>query len=161
MGPSDNPDQKDSDGDGVGDACSDKDSDGDGFPDNIDNCPFVANDQKDSDGDGIGDVCSLCTGKTCNDGNPCTIDSCNGLTGACIFTVVSSCSSGDLDGGGVSISDAFMALRFAAGITNPTASDGIKGDVAPFVNGKPQPDGRIDIGDVIVILRKAVGLVRW
>jgi hypothetical protein len=35
-----------------------KDTDKDGVPDNIDNCPRVANpDQKDSDGDGIGNAC--------------------------------------------------------------------------------------------------------
>jgi hypothetical protein len=54
-----NPDQADSDGDGIGDACMVyQDSDGDGIPDKSDNCPNVAtSDQTDSDGDGIGDVC--------------------------------------------------------------------------------------------------------
>ncbi len=52
-----NADQKDTDGDGVGDVC-DVDDDGDEVNDDTDNCPLVANsDQKDSDGDGIGDVC--------------------------------------------------------------------------------------------------------
>jgi hypothetical protein len=50
-----NPDQADSDHDGVGDACSDSDSDG--FEDAVDNCPRVANDQEDLDEDGVGDVC--------------------------------------------------------------------------------------------------------
>jgi hypothetical protein len=37
------------------------DSDGDGIPDNVDNCPHVANpDQKDTDGDGVGDACDNC-----------------------------------------------------------------------------------------------------
>jgi Thrombospondin type 3 repeat len=51
-----NPDQKDSDGDGIGDVCDDSDSDG--VTDDKDNCTTVSNsDQRDSDGDGIGDVC--------------------------------------------------------------------------------------------------------
>ena len=63
-----NRDQKDSDGDGVGDACDqtasvestqvESDFDGDGIPDKDDNCPAVSNqEQADSDGDGTGDSC--------------------------------------------------------------------------------------------------------
>ncbi len=37
------------------------DTDGDGVPDQLDNCPNIANpDQADADGDGIGDVCEVC-----------------------------------------------------------------------------------------------------
>ena len=37
------------------------DTDGDGVPDNIDNCPTVANaNQADADGDGVGDACDNC-----------------------------------------------------------------------------------------------------
>merc|ERR1712130_701303 len=51
-----NPNQKDADGNGVGDAC--QDSDGDGVTDAKDNCPSAANtNQLDSDNNGIGDAC--------------------------------------------------------------------------------------------------------
>lgn len=52
-----NPDQADSDGNGVGDACT-PDYDGDGISDWSDNCYYTPNpDQSDIDGDGTGDAC--------------------------------------------------------------------------------------------------------
>ncbi|MCB9551669.1 MAG: hypothetical protein H6705_07255 [Myxococcales bacterium] len=64
-----NPDQRDSDGDGRGDACdlcpgpdgNQGDRDRDGRGDNCDNCPDHPNpDQADSDGNGTGDACQMC-----------------------------------------------------------------------------------------------------
>jgi len=63
-----NPDQKDADGDGIGDkcdkapneSCSTADSDSDGVADYIDNCPRIANGgQSDDDGDGNGNTCDF------------------------------------------------------------------------------------------------------
>ena len=67
---------------------------------------------------------------------------------------------GDLNGDGcVDIQDAMALLRISLGLDPVTPQALAHGDVAPLVNGVPQPDGTIDVGDVLVLLRKIVGLV--
>jgi hypothetical protein len=56
------------------------------------------------------------------------------------------------------LTDALKSLNFAMKVEIPTATDILHGDVAPLVNGIPQPDGKINLGDTIVILRRVVGL---
>ncbi|MBP7148653.1 MAG: thrombospondin type 3 repeat-containing protein [Acidobacteria bacterium] len=68
-----NANQRDTDGDGSGDAC-DADDDADGVPDGSDNCPLAANPgQQDGDADGVGDVCEA---DTDDDGVPDAADDC-------------------------------------------------------------------------------------
>ena len=53
-----NPDQLDTNKNGIGDACEYGDIDNDGVIDSTDNCKYAANpDQKDEDNDGVGDAC--------------------------------------------------------------------------------------------------------
>jgi hypothetical protein len=66
-----NPNQADTNGDGIGDACENTDSDGDGIFDGIDNCPLEPNpNQEDTNGNGIGDACEevVCQGDANGDG---------------------------------------------------------------------------------------------
>ena len=87
-----------------------------------------------------------------------------GTTATCSaeFQAAPAGPSGDLNGdGAVDIADALKALRIAAGIETAAPADLVSGDVAPLGGGMPAPDGVINIGDVVVILRKAVGLVSW
>jgi hypothetical protein len=50
-----------------------------------------------------------------------------------------------------------MAAREIA----PTSEQLRTGDVAPLVDGAPSPDGKIDVGDVLVILGKIAGTESW
>ncbi len=70
--------------------------------------------------------------------------------------------SGDIDGqNGVDIADAYKMLEIAIGRVSATPQDLKRADIAPLVNGKPKPDGVIDVADVVVVLRRIVGLVNW
>jgi hypothetical protein len=71
-------------------------------------------------------------------------------------------SDGKLGAAGpVGVADAVKALRIAVGLITATADDMLHGDVAPLVNGVPAPDGRIDVSDAMLVLKKAVGLVSF
>lgn len=69
----DNADQRDSDHDGIGNACdSDVDVDGDGVPNEDDNCPAVPNpNQEDDNHDNVGDACQGEAGQPCNVDRTC------------------------------------------------------------------------------------------
>jgi hypothetical protein len=71
---------------------------------------------------------------------------------------------GDLNSSGsVDLADAVLAFRHITG-EQPITDDVTKTrcDVAPLgADGRPHPDGAIDLGDVVIILRRVVGLTTW
>jgi hypothetical protein len=61
----------------------------------------------------------------------------------------------------LTIGDAVVAMQIAVDNLAATDTHLLHGDVAPLVDGMPAPDGKIDVGDVVVIMRKVLGLVAW
>lgn len=69
---------------------------------------------------------------------------------------------GDVDGDGtVTIQDALTALRIFTKQQPPTATNLAHGDIGPLMLGKARPNGAIDLVDVLLILRKALGMQSW
>jgi len=56
------------------------------------------------------------------------------------------------------LQEALDALRIEVGLKNPSAAEMARYDVSPLLNGLANPDGKIDLSDVLDILRMAVGL---
>ncbi|HXE97037.1 MAG TPA: carboxypeptidase regulatory-like domain-containing protein [Dongiaceae bacterium] len=76
--------------------------------------------------------------------------------------IYSSQSFGDVNGDGVvDAKDALRALQIVLGEVAPSTAELMRGDVAPLINGKPVPDGIIDIGDAVLIIERVVGLKTW
>jgi hypothetical protein len=85
-------------------------------------------------------------------------------TGAVNHTVTASfMPSGNLTGSGTpGVADATKALRIALGLVTPTDEDKLAMDVAPLgVDGRPAGDNLQNLSDVLLILRRAVGVVTW
>jgi hypothetical protein len=62
----------------------------------------------------------------------------------------------------VNSSDALVGLRFASGLNRSLKEDIQHGDVASLDDlNKPNPDAAITVGDALVILRKALGIVSF
>ena len=70
--------------------------------------------------------------------------------------------SGDVDGNNnIDIADAVWLIRAVLGEITLDTNQAAHGDVAPLLDGQPSPDGTINLGDVVVLLRHVVGLGSW
>ncbi len=68
----------------------------------------------------------------------------------------------DTKGDGViTLKDILIALKIAMGERPATAAELDHADTAPLVDGVPHPDRTIDFRDVLVLLRRNVGLIKW
>lgn len=59
------------------------------------------------------------------------------------------------------VQDALRAIRLVVNQLTPTAQELAHYDIGPLINGKPNPNGKVEIVDAILILRKALGLKSW
>ena len=121
------------------------DSDLDGLNDNqemsLGTNPLLA----DSDGDGVNDGDEIAAGTDPLDNTS--------------FPVA---RDGDLNADGmVNAADVLLAERILTNQLTPSQDQLDHGDVAPLIGGVPVPDGLFDLGDVLVIQRKALGLVNF
>ena len=97
----------------------------------------------DTDGDGVNDGDEVAAGTDPLDNTS--------------FTVT---ADGDLnDDGQVNVVDVFLALRILTGSLPVTQDYLDRGDVAPLLNGMPDSDGLFNLGDVLLIQQKALGLI--
>jgi hypothetical protein len=170
----DNPDQLDTDLDGMGDVC-DADDDNDGIPDGSDPFPLdtdndgINNDlDDDDDNDGLLDVDELAIYgtdplKEDTDGNG-TPDGQENPDGDTLVNVDDplpfdyNYMDGDLDASGtVNVADALIAMRIASGLTIPTTLHLQHGLITPM----GAPDRTLDISDVLMVMRKAAGLASF
>lgn len=69
---------------------------------------------------------------------------------------------GDIDGDGkVTVRDALEIIKLVVSNAQPSANDLQHGDVGPLLNGNRNPNGKLDMVDGILLLRKALGLPAW
>lgn len=60
------------------------------------------------------------------------------------------------------ISDALKVLQAVVGTATLTAAEQIRYDVAPLgSNGNPVGNGTLDAADIILILRRSIGIGSW
>jgi hypothetical protein len=61
----------------------------------------------------------------------------------------------------VNVVDILLAQRALLGEITLTTDQMVHADVAPLQNGIPAPDGQFDLGDLLAIERKVLGLTSF
>jgi hypothetical protein len=79
-------------------------------------------------------------------------------TGSVKFAIEPVASTATLSPGSYTLQEALDSLQMAVGAKNPTQAEKLRLDVMPMLNGVMRPDGKIDVQDVVAILRMLVGL---
>lgn len=100
---------------------------------------------QDTDGDGVDDAFEISSGTSPLD--PAS------------FPVL---ADGDLNNDGVvNTVDVLLGYQILNGDVSPSATQLQHGDVAPLIGGIPQPNGVFNLGDVLLIQRKALGQISF
>ncbi|MBI5116113.1 exo-alpha-sialidase [Candidatus Poribacteria bacterium] len=131
-----NPDQEDSDVDGLGNACDAcpndpfNDADADDICDNIDNCPATPNpEQEDCNGDGVGDACDAVNPGADDSDCDGVDDDCNGLADDAYAPTPTSCGVGECASTGEMVClDGTLQDSCVAGTPSAEACDSLDND---------------------------------
>ena len=147
--------------------CEGPDSDGDGTPDACDVCPDTPDpEQADLDGDGVGDLCDGCVHHP--DPEQVDLDG-DGRTAGCDFLYGDLAPAGAPDGR-LDVADVLRALRAAVDLEALTDAEFQAANVAPAVltgdsprlaTPTAEPPLVLDVGDVLLTLQAAVGLIEF
>jgi hypothetical protein len=63
--------------------------------------------------------------------------------------------------GAVDVADLLICMRVLTGQYLPMSAEQDRLDVAPWINGIPVPDGKITVGDYVVLQRKVLGAANF
>ena len=61
----------------------------------------------------------------------------------------------------MNVADVLLGLQVLNDAATLSPEQFIHGDVAPLVGGMPDPDGLFTLGDLLVIERKALGVINF